>query len=629
MQEETKKVYENERVQVFKGQEYLFLFFKQPHRLRIKVNDRQAIDDEVIRMLRMCTTEGKRYFAQAVVGKIIGVSRQMINRRWQVYLKEGLVNLLRGEQKKKSTITRRLLDRLAEIVVENPFLFVRQIKERLQSEGVCGEIRKNTLYKALRRMDGRRLIMLMRRKAKKQVPEAFMEAGYLIERLFSIIEQLFSRVGKEAEDRIAKQNCYEYLKCSYRRSVRRRVGPTEKDKYYPRKKLVRDRKRNVGFLRRLIEGILPTEHCPDCDGTTVQFIFRRARSFTNKTGEKIADHSRVYRCQNHECPTNYFTVPPKGVELYARVNRDVKKMTFRWIFHLRGSLSKVCDELIEHGIKVALTTVMRWLKKAGEECVEVLSLNNEEDRHQPLCIDEKWIKVRNKWHYVFTAVGTRVTDLLAIELFFHKDSQAIRTFLLGLKAQGYRPTSVTTDLLLGYENAVKEVFPECIFHQCVLHAERDAKRIVRENLPKDAEEVWKKRLTRSIRVLFASRKIKQVKKRYLRFLRLRHAAPQATSAVFDMVERYYPKLCQSVLRKDIPRTTNAVERAIGEFEDRYHLTKGFSSFYNAQFFLKAFQTYYRLRKIHFGRFRGRNRLQLKGNPVGKLTFADYLTPSLM
>ena len=31
--------------------------------------------------------------------------------------------------------------------------------------------------------------------------------------------------------------------------------------------------------------------------------------------------------------------------------------------------------------------------------------------------------------------------------------------------------------------AVKEVFPDCTYHQCVLHVGRDAKRIVRISLP--------------------------------------------------------------------------------------------------------------------------------------------------
>jgi hypothetical protein len=35
--------------------------------------------DELIRMLRMRTEDGRKYFVQKEVGRIIGVSRQMIN----------------------------------------------------------------------------------------------------------------------------------------------------------------------------------------------------------------------------------------------------------------------------------------------------------------------------------------------------------------------------------------------------------------------------------------------------------------------------------------------------------------------------------------------------------------------
>ena len=70
-----------------------------------------------------------------------------------------------------------------------------------------------------------------------------------------------------------------------------------------------------------------------------------------------------------------------------------------------------------------------------------------------------------------------------------------------------------------------------------------------------------------------------------------------------------------------------VEREIGEFEERYQLIKGFTSFYYAQFYIKAYQIYYRLRKISFGPFRGKSRLELKGNPLGELYFTDYLTPT--
>ena len=615
----------NERIEAVKRGSYVELHYKHPHLIRIDAADRQAVDDEVIRMLRMRTRGGGKYFTQEEVGKIIGVSRQMVNRRWQEYRQEGLLALLAGEWE-KSKITPALLGRLAEIVVENPFLFIHEIKERLQTEGMCGDVSNATLSHALQQMDGRKLIMLMREKASKQLPHVFMEAGYLIERLFGIIDDLLVKVPTEVKEKIGKQHLYEYLRRCFRRPMVQRKGPGESDKYCPRKKLERDRKRNCGFLKQLLAGILPSERCPDCHSGEIRFVFKRPRWYRNTKGERIGDYSRVYRCMNRECGTVYFTRPPKGVELYARVHRDVKSMVLRWVFHLRGSLSRVCDELADHGIRVALTTVLRWVKKAGEECVDVIHVCEQEDWEQPLCIDEKWIKVRSRWNYVFTAVGEEVADLAALELYYHKDTQAMKSFLLGLKARGFRPKSITTDLLLGYENVVKEVFPECVYQQCVLHAERDAKRIVRQSLPREADGQWKEKLVKAIRTLFRSKKLKQVKKRYVHFLKLKASAPAEVSAVFSMLEKYYPKLCQAVSRNDISKTTNPAERAIGEFEERYQLTKGFTSFYYAQFFIKAYQVYYRLRKISFGPFRGRSRLELKGNPLGRLHFTDYLTP---
>ncbi len=362
-------IYRDEKVEVFRQEEDLLLTFKQPHMLRIHSRDRQAIDDEVIRMLKMRNPEGQKYFVQEEVGRIIGVSRQMINRRWQVYKKEGLLALLAGEWE-KSKITPALLDRLAEIVVENPFLFEQEIKERLQEEGFCTEISNATLYSALKQMDGRKLIMLMRKKASKIVPEAFMEASYMIERLFGIIDDLFTKVPKEAIDHAIKQGL-EYLRSYFRQTTHNRAGPTEKDKYRQRKKLKRDKKRKIRFLKYLLAGIMGVHECPDCHSPNIKFHSKRERGYTDRWGEKIQSHSIAYQCLNRKCKTKYFTRPPDGVELYSRVHREVKKMMLRLSFHLRGSLCRVRDELKEHGIDVSLTTVLRWIKKAGEECVKM------------------------------------------------------------------------------------------------------------------------------------------------------------------------------------------------------------------------------------------------------------------
>lgn len=624
---EKQLIFSNEGIDVYKNTEYLELNYKTPHTIRIKLTDRQEIDNEVVRMLKMKTENRKKYFVQREVGKIIGVSRQMVNRRWQVYKQEGLLALLTGEWE-KSKITESFLTRLGELCVENPFLSAENLIENLQQEGLCEQISITSVYNAQKQLDGRKLIELMREKANKKIPEAFMESGYMIERLFKIVEELLTKIPKDKIQKIELQKI-KYLKSYFIKASGNKKGPTEKDKYKKRKKLERDKRRNIGFIRELFRRISGFIKCPDCHSSNIGYIFKRKRGYKDKHGRQISDYSEIYRCYNHLCITKYFTVPPKGVELYARVHKAVKKMVLRWFFHLRGSLSRVCDELKEHRIKAALTTVLRWIKKAGEECVPMHKLFNKEDWSQPLCIDEKWIKVRKKWLYVFTAVGTKVTDLLGIELFLHKDKSAMKTFLLKLKSLGFNPKGITTDLLMGYESVVKEIFPDCIYNQCVLHAERDAKRIVRKALADDGNnEGWKNRLTKRIRTLFKSKKIKQAKKRYYKIMKLKEKAPEAVWSVFDMLVRYYPKFLISVMNNDIPKTTNPVERAIGEFAERYQLTKGFTSFYFGQFFLRVFEIYYRLRKISFGRFRGKNRLELKGNPLGSLNFTEYLTPTI-
>lgn len=621
----------NKKITAWQEGNSLIIKYLQPQIIRIPLNDRMAIDNEVIRMIKMRDEDGKKYFVQKEIGKVIGISRQMINRRWQVYKKEGLIPLLLGEWK-HSKITPEILDRLTELSVENPFLTPEEIIEIFKSEGLCEDMSETTVYNAQRMLDGRKLIELMRKKRNKQVPGSFMEAGYLIEKLFEIIESLFVKIKKIAKESysqlVHERSLFKYLKQHYQSVKINHRGPGERDKYEERKKLNRDRNRNIGFIKRLLAGIKNlTMRCPDCHSKKIKFKFKRERNYINKGGEKIQDYSCIYQCLNEDCPTKYFTIPPKGVELYARFHSDVKKMVLRWIFHLRGSLSRVCDELAENGIVVALTTPLRWVKKAGEECVEMLRIANQEDFEQDICIDEKWIKIRNRWCYVFTGVGAKINDLLAVELFFHKGKEAMRTFLLWIKLLGYRPKSITTDLLMGYENVVKEIFPNCYYNQCILHAERDAKRIVRENLSGEVDKKWKKLLIKRIRILFASKKGKQVKKRYGKILILEEEAPEGAAGVFTMLKKFYPKLYQSAIRKDIPKTTNAVERAIGEFEEKYHLTKGFTSFYFARFFIKSYQIYYRLRKISFGIFKGKNRLELKGNPVGKLKFTDYLVPT--
>ena len=126
-------ILDDERIKVEKQGDYLAIKYKTSYTIKIDSTNRQEIDNEVIRMLRIETQPNKKLFLQKEVGRIIGVSRQMINRRWRVYIEEGLMALL-SEEYHKSKLTPNLLSRLEELYIENPFLKKSEIRNILINE---------------------------------------------------------------------------------------------------------------------------------------------------------------------------------------------------------------------------------------------------------------------------------------------------------------------------------------------------------------------------------------------------------------------------------------------------------------------------------------------------------------
>jgi transcriptional regulator with XRE-family HTH domain len=198
---EEQSIYDDERIEVVREEDRLVLKYKGPHTVTLSASNKSEIDNEVVRMLKMRTDDGRKYLTQEQIGRIIGVSRQMVNRRWYVYKTEGLLSLLAGNWE-KSKITNAFLDRLAEISVENPFLSASDIREIMRGEGLCGEISEATIYNAQRQMNGRRLVELMRRKVIKNIAQSFIESEDLLYKLFEVIEGLSSTIQRDEEEAV-------------------------------------------------------------------------------------------------------------------------------------------------------------------------------------------------------------------------------------------------------------------------------------------------------------------------------------------------------------------------------------------------------------------------------------------
>jgi hypothetical protein len=329
---EVELVHKDDMVEVTKESNHYILNYLQPHTIKIDINDKVAVDDEIIRMLRIRTEDNKKYFVQKTIGTLFNLSRQMINRRWQVFKTEGLISLLNGEYE-RSKITPQLVERLTELIVINPFFTAFELKAILQTEKFCHDISIGAIYQAQHQLDGRRIIELLREKGDKSNPGLFMSYRYIFDKLTEIIESLIEKISiKSSHPILPEISLYKSLKSYINKSIK---SNTNRDIEKIRKNLERDKKRNIGFIKRLLGFSLGLE-CPDCHSKSAKFHLKRKRFYINERGEKMSDFSRVYKCCNPGCTTKYFTIPPRGVGLYARVHKDVKKKYLDGFFISEG-----------------------------------------------------------------------------------------------------------------------------------------------------------------------------------------------------------------------------------------------------------------------------------------------------
>ena len=206
-----KVVFEDDSIKASEQENNLEILYKKPNKMLLDKNDRKDMDNELIRMLRLKSEDGKKFITQDKIGKIFGISRQMVNRRWQVYKQDGILSLLSGREE-NFKITPELLRRLEEISVENPFLSASDIKRILISEGLCDDISEASIYSAQRQMDGRRIVELLRKKESKNIPQELSETGYLIGQLLKMIEDLFDKVPEKQKEEVLNNSLYSYLK---------------------------------------------------------------------------------------------------------------------------------------------------------------------------------------------------------------------------------------------------------------------------------------------------------------------------------------------------------------------------------------------------------------------------------
>ncbi len=291
---------------------------------------------------------------------------------------------------------------------------------------------------------------------------------------------------------------------------------------------------------------------------------------------------------------------------------------------------------------VKSSRVYEWVSAFGQELLPMAAVFSAVRSSGVVGIDEKYVQVplyakrgegptkrankKRRWMYVYLAVDVYTYDLLHIEIYTHNTQDSTHAFLLALKSKGYRPKVIVTDLRKEYSPAIKAVFKTARHHECIFHAlqwwNRQMKEIYGVNYEHTHPEIVK--LKEQIIKIFNTTSKRIAQKRYESVMVQRESYVSQNAkagAIFDSLERHWPKLVNAIESTIIPKTNNAVELVIRRFDQHYKNFCGFNSIESARIYLGIFEKAYRFPPFTDDaseQIRGKCPLELAGYDISRL-----------
>jgi transposase-like protein len=340
-----------------------------------------------------------------------------------------------------------------------------------------------------------------------------------------------------------------------------------------------------------------------------------------------------YYCRNSQCAKKSFTHFPAGLLPYSPYRTQVHVLALQMYAWGYSTYRRTGTAL-----GVATMTVWQWVSAWGHALLPMAALFGVVKSSGVVGVDEKYVLVpkndkppgdMRRWMYVYLAVDVWTYDLLHIAIYPHNNQDSATAFLLALRAKGYHPNVVVTDLRQDYGATIAQVFPHAQHHECIFHALQNVQKHFKEVYgPHYAQEIpGALQLKQQIYAIFDTHCPQVAQQRYQTVLALRSATCQSTPeavCIFDFLEHHWPKLSNAFGNDLIPTTNNTVELVIRRFDQHYQNFCGFDTIETAQLYLGVFEKIYRFTPFSQDaqeRIRGKSPLQLAGYPIDNLPMA--------
>jgi transposase-like protein len=190
-------------------------------------------------------------------------------------------------------------------------------------------------------------------------------------------------------------------------------------------------------------------------------------------------------------------------------------------------------------------------------------------------LDEKWLKIKGKWHYWFVVLDHDTGLPVVASLLATKSKWSIRFIATQLRKLRKIPTIVITDGMLGYD-CIQDIGQRVRRILCHFHHQQSISHYLKKNFKQDQIPQRQK----AMKKMMQTQDKRTVKRR---FSKLKSAAEKLKiSEWVAETERKLPKLLPAVGSRKIPTTNNAIERFFRAFNRFYKLRCGFFSIISAK-----------------------------------------------
>ncbi len=490
-----------------------------------------------------------------LIGQLTGYTPAWVSQLVERYDKYGLQGLDRLPH--GGLLTKKAEKQLAHYLSHDLNLTDKKLKKMLINDGF-EDVTLDAVKNSIVNQNLLKLLPAFRAQKKGKMNQG--EPRFLIESLVSFIDTLLPMIKDSQCDTVPLEDiiekCSKYLKKEVETSYRSDVFNER-----IRKERVRTDKQNrlIGCL----DGQGEITQCCICGSINFQKRGTRTRNnCQNIEGERV--QRTAQRCYCKQCET-YFTVSPKENEAYVQSDRELLTYALDDLF-LGKSLRGVESSKINRKATANASSILRWINFVADTMPQWYEVYTPRTSGT-IAIDEKWVKIRKKWYYVFMAVETESLDLLHINIYPSRCKNSAKAFLGELKAIGFSFDVIITDGCDAYLEPIKKVFPRAEHIHCVLHMGRSKKNALMEVFGSYRHKTYKK-LAPYIRRIYKSRNEETFEKHWEEFIKEASKHPKLDHYIATMVDQK-DYIRKRVIDEGNPRTTNSVERTIKEFQKKY------------------------------------------------------------